>query len=161
MDESLRTLEFDRTDLRLLTLLQHDASLSNVELARRVHLSPSQCQRRVRRLEQAGAIRGYVALLDPARIGLGVSAFVTITLERHGDAPGDAFADHVAGHASILDCWAVTGEGDYLLRVVARDLQAFSDLLLQELLRLPQVASVKSTLLLKAIKSTTALPLPG
>jgi len=157
----LREFAFDKTDLLILDCLQQNARIANVELAERVHLSPSQCLRRLRRLEQLGAVRRYVALLEPAALGLGVMAFVSVTLERHGEAELARFHQIVAQHPAILEGWAVTGDSDYLLRVVARDLESFSELLLHELLRLPMVAGVKSTILLRELKSTTALPLPG
>ena len=151
--------DYDNTDLRLLDCLQAEARLSNVELSERVHLSPSQCHRRLRRLEQAGLVRGYAAQLDRERLGFGVVAFVNVSLEKQSEHPAQAFNQAVQDLPEILECHAVSGEADYLLRVVAADLKAFSDFLMHRLLRLPMVAHVRSSILLDEVKSTTALPL--
>lgn len=149
----------DAADVRLLDCLQRQARLSNVELSERVGLSASQCYRRLRRLEEAGLIGGYVALLDREKLGLGVMAFVNVTLEKHGEHPAQAFREAVLDEPEILECYAVSGEADYLLRVVAADLKAFSDFLLHRLMRLPMVANVRSSILLDELKATSALPL--
>lgn len=151
--------DYDSMDLRLLACLQVEARLSNVELSERVHLSPSQCHRRLRRLEQAGLVRGYAAHLDRERLGFGVVAFVNVSLEKQSEHPAQAFNQAVQDLPEILECHAVSGEADYLLRVVATDLKAFSDFLMRRLLRLPMVAHVRSSILLDEVKSTTALPL--
>ena len=155
----MQSHDYDTTDLRLLACLQAEARLTNVELSERVNLSPSQCHRRLRRLEQAGLIRGYAALLDRERLGFGVVAFVSVTLEKQSEHPAQAFNHAVQDLPEILECHAVSGEADYLLRVVAADLKAFSDFLMHRLLRLPMVAHVRSSILLDEVKATTALPL--
>jgi Lrp/AsnC family leucine-responsive transcriptional regulator len=155
-----RVSEFNQTDRRILQALQADGRLTNVELSERVHLSPSQCQRRLKRLEDIGVIRRYVALLDSNTLGLGVTAVVNVTLEKYGKDPIGAFHQAINDEPAILECWAVTGESDYLLRVVAADLKAFSDFLMHRLLGLPMVAGVRSTILMQELKATTALPLP-
>lgn len=152
-------LSLDRMDLKILDALQRDARASNVELAERVHLSPSQFHRRLKRLEEMGIIARYVALLEPTAVGLSVMAFVGVTLEKHGANPAREFAEAINGVAEILECWAVSGDYDYLLRVVAADLAGFSDFLLHRLIRLPMVAGVRSIILLDCLKSGTALPL--
>ncbi len=151
--------DYENTDLRLLECLQAEARLSDVELSERVHLSPSQCLRRLRRLEQAGLVRGYAAHLDRERLGFGVVAFVNVSLEKQSEHPAQAFNRAVQDLPEILECHAVSGEADYLLRVVAADLKAFSDFLMHRLLRLPMVAHVRSSILLDEVKWTTALPL--
>lgn len=153
--------ELDSSDLRLLAALQENARLSHVELAERVHLSPSQCQRRLKKLEQQGFIRAYAALLDRDKLGLGVMAFVSLTLERHGENPSRDFRQSIAHEDAILECWSVSGDADYLLRVVATDLKGFSDFLMHRLLRMPMVANVRSRILLEPVKYTTVLPLLG
>lgn len=149
----------DSTDRRLLAALQVDGRLSNAELSERIHLSPSQCQRRQKRLERSGLIRRYVALLDRERLGIGVMAVVSVTLKQSGNSPVAAFHRAVEREDAILECWSVTGDSDYLLRVVASDLQAFSDFLMDRLLGLPMVAGVRSTILMRELKTSTALPL--
>ena len=157
----MRKIQLDAADVRLLECLQRRARLSNVELSEQVHLSASQCYRRLRRLEEGGVVRGYVALLEREPLGLGVMAFVNVTLEKHGESPAQAFNEAVQDDPEILECYAVSGEADYLLRVVAPDLKAFSDFLMHRLMRLPMVANVRSSILLDELKATTALPLRG
>lgn len=157
--KKMQTPELDVYDRRLLQALQADGRLSHVELSEQVYLSASQCQRRLKKLEDTGIIRRYVALLDADKLGLGVMAILSVTLEKHGDDPARAFKESIAGHPQILECWSVTGEADYVMRVVAPDLKAFSDFLMHELLNLPLVAGVRSNILLEQIKFTTELPL--
>lgn len=149
----------DRTDLRILELLQQEGRLTNQDLAERVSLSPSPCLRRLKRLEEAGVIRGYVALLDPDRIGLGLLAYVSVKLEKRGKMPMDDFRARVQGWPEVLACYAMTGEMDYLLRVHVEDLQHFSRFVMDQLLRQPGVVDVRSSFALERIKETTALPL--
>ncbi len=148
-----------RTDRRILEILQREGRLSNLELAGRVNLSPSACLRRVRALEEAGVIRGYVALLDPARVGLGLLAFVTVKLEKRGRMPTDAFARAVRDWPEVVGCHSMTGEMDYLLRVHVEGLDHFSRFVMDSLLKHPGVLDVKSSFVLQEVKETTALPL--
>jgi len=153
------TPTLDRTDLRILELLQKEGRLTNQDLAERVSLSPSPCLRRLKRLEEAGVIRGYVALLDPDRIGLGLLAYVSVKLEKRDKMPMDDFRARVQGWPEVLACYAMTGEMDYLLRVHVEDLQHFSRFVMDQLLRQPGVVDVRSSFALERIKETTALPL--
>ncbi|KAA3653450.1 MAG: Lrp/AsnC family transcriptional regulator [Proteobacteria bacterium] len=151
----------DRTDLGILELLQRDGRMTNADLAQRVSLSPSPCLRRVRQLESAGVIRQYAAIVDPWRVGLGLQAYVTVTMEKRGDTQIRAF--HAAAQAwpEVLSCFALTGEMDYLLHVIVEDLEHFSRFLMDRLLKLEGVANVKSSFVLQTVKHTTALPLDG
>jgi Lrp/AsnC family leucine-responsive transcriptional regulator len=149
----------NRTDRRLLDLLQRDGSLTNQELAARVSLSPSACLRHVRALEKAGVIRRYVALLDPRKVGLGLMGFVTVKLEKRGRMPTDAFAKAVKDWPEVLACHALTGDMDYLLRVQVEGLDHFSRFVMDSLLKHPGVLDVKSSFVLEEVKETTALPL--
>jgi Lrp/AsnC family leucine-responsive transcriptional regulator len=152
-------IRLNRTDRRLLELLQRDGSLTNLELAARVHLSPSACLRRVRALEKAGVIRRYVALLDARKVGLGLMGFVTVKLEKRGRMPTDAFARAVKDWPEVLACHALTGDMDYVLRVQVEDLDHFSRFVMNSLLKHPGVLDVKSSFVLEEVKETTALPL--
>ena len=152
-------ITLDRTDLRILDLLQSHGRLSNQELAERVSLSPSPCLRRVRRLEEAGVIRQYVALVDPHRIGLGLLAYVNVKLEKRGKMPLEEFRARVQTWPEVVACYAMTGEMDYLLRVHVEDLQHFSRFVMDQLLKQPGVVDVRSSFALTRIKDTTALPL--
>jgi len=149
----------DKTDRKLLDLLQKDGRITNLDLAERAALSPSACLRRVRALEEAGVIRGYAALLDPAKIGLGLLAFVTVKLEKRGRMPTDAFARACRDWPEVAACHATTGDMDYLLRVHVVDLAHFSRFVMDSLLKHPGVIDVKSSFVLEQVKETTALPL--
>ena len=148
-----------KTDRKLLDVLQRDGRITNLQLAQRVALSPSACLRRVRALEESGVIRGYAALLAPAQLGLGLTAFVTVKLEKRGRMPTDAFARGVKDWAEVSGCYAMTGDMDYLLRVHVEDLEHFSRFVMDSLLKHPGVIDVKSSFVLEAVKDTTALPL--
>lgn len=152
-------VSLDRTDLRILDLLQSHGRLSNQEIADRVALSPSPCLRRIKRLEESGVIRQYVALVAPERVGLGLLAYVSVKLEKRGKMPMEEFGARVQGWPEVAACYAMTGEMDYLLRVHVRDLQHFSRFVLDQLLRQPGVVDVKSSFALARIKETTVLPL--
>lgn len=149
----------DRTDLRILDVLQRHGRLSNQEVADRVSLSPSPCLRRIKRLEDSGVIRQYVALVDPEKVGLGLLAYVSVKLEKRGKMPIEDFGARVQSWPEVAACYAMTGEMDYLLRVHVEDLQHFSRFVMDQLLRQPGVVDVKSSFALSRIKETTALPL--
>ncbi|PJI43746.1 Lrp/AsnC family transcriptional regulator [Ferrovibrio sp.] len=152
--------DLDVFDLRLLSALQRDGRAPNAALAETVGLSASQISRRMARLEADGVIATYAALLKPDAVGLSVLAFSSVSLERQAEAM-DGFEAAVLRFPEILECYSVTGEQDFVLRIVARDLKAFADFLSDRLLRVPGVRSVRSSIVLHTIKQTTALPLPG
>ncbi len=161
-------LALDKTDRKILAILQDNGRLSNQDLAEQVSLSPSPCLRRIKRLEDAGVIRQYVALLDADKLGLGLLAYVNVRLEKHGVAPGPSgaisspradFAISVGQWPEVVACYAMTGEMDYLLRVHVADMDDFSRFMMATLLRHPAVQDVKSSFALQRIKDTTALPL--
>lgn len=149
----------DAIDARILGRLQEDARLSNVELAQAVGLSPSPCLRRVRELERAGVIRRYVTVLDPQRVGLPVSVFVNVTLEKQVERALGVFEAAVRQRPEVVECYLMTGEADYLLRVVVADLTAYERFLMEHLTRVPGVSSIKSSFALKQVQYRTALPL--
>jgi DNA-binding Lrp family transcriptional regulator len=153
--------ELDPTDRRILAHLQAHGRASNLELAEAVHLSPAQCNRRHRRLEERGFVRRYEARLDAGKVGLGVLAFVHVTMERGHIREVVKFRDVVSSLAQVQECYAVTGDFDYVLKVVARDLKALSDFLLGTLAQLPGVNGVRSSVCLDEVKCTSALPLDG
>ncbi len=149
----------DEIDIRILQYLQADARLSNVELARRVHLSPSACLTRVKALE-GGVIRQYVSLVNPQAVGLGVSVFLQISLESQVRAALDRFENAVRDRPAVLECYAMTGAWDYLLRVVLPDIEALEKFLGSELSRIPGISRIQTSFALKQVKYETALPLP-
>jgi len=171
----MANIEMDVIDRRILTILQENGRLSNQEIAERVNLSPSPCLRRIRRLEESGVIRGYVALLDAQRLGLDLLAYVNVRLEKRGGpaisprgdgTPARAGATHaelfraaVQTWPEVVACHAMTGDMDYLLRVQVEDMAHFSRFVQDQLLHHPSVIDVKTSFSLDTIKETTALPI--
>ena len=152
-------MKLDTTDLRILSVLQADASLPNVELARRVHLSPSPCLARVKALEAAGLIRQYVALLDPAQLGLALNVFIFISLKQQSRPSLQAFEARVCEHEEVMECYLMTGDADYLIRVAVPDMAALERFIIEELSPMPEVEKIRSSFALKQVRYKTALPL--
>ncbi len=148
----------DEIDCRILAALQENARISNVDLASQVGISPSPCWRRVRDLEQEGVISRYVTLVDPGSVGLPVSVFIQVSLERQVETALEAFESAILSRPEVMECYLMTGDADYLLRVVVADLSAYERFLMDHLTRIPSVASIKSSFALKQIKYRTALP---
>ncbi len=151
-------MEIDATDKRLLGLLQKQGRLTNAELADQVNLSPSACHRRVGRLEAAGYIDAYVALLNARKLGRPTTVFVEITLAGQADELLDAFEKAVKRVPDILECHLMAGTADYLLKVVAEDTEDFARIHRQHLARLPGVAQMQSSFALRKVVQTTAIP---
>ena len=149
----------DRTDLRILAVLQGEGRITNAELAERVSLSPSACLRRLQRLEADGILTGYTAQVDPQAIGLGLQAFVRVQLTKHESAAVEHFVELVNGWDEVVACYALTGDMDYLLHVYVTDLQDFSRFLLDRLLNAAGVADVNSSFVLRTVKRSATLPL--
>jgi Lrp/AsnC family leucine-responsive transcriptional regulator len=158
---NVHDIDLDRIDRRILDHLQGNARASNLELAEAASLSPAQCHRRHRRLEEAGYVARYETRLNAARIGLTVVAFIHVSMERGHVRELQKFKDLLASLVEVQECYAVTGDFDYVLKVVARDLPALSRFLMDTLMRLPGVAAVRSSVCMEEIKCTSALPLPG
>jgi Lrp/AsnC family leucine-responsive transcriptional regulator len=149
----------DRTDLRILAVLQGEGRITNAELAERVSLSPSACLRRLQRLEAEGILTGYTAQVDPEAVGLGLQAFVRVQLTKHESEAIERFVEHVAGWDEVVACYALTGDMDYLMHIYVADLQHFSRFLLDRLLNASGVADVNSSFVLRTVKRSAALPL--
>jgi Lrp/AsnC family leucine-responsive transcriptional regulator len=149
----------DALDLRILARLQHDARISTVDLAKAVNLSPSPCLARVRALEASGTIDRYVTLLDAKKLGLTVSVLVQVTLEKQIEPALDTFEKAVRERPEVMECYLMTGDADYLLRVLVPDVPAFERFILEFLSRVPGVGNIKSSFALKQVKYQTALPL--
>lgn len=153
--------KLDKTDLHILGWLQQDASLSNVELAAKVSLSPSPTLARVKSLETEGVISGYVALLDPHALGLKVNVFVRVSLEKQEAGALERFEQVVSHFDEVMEVYLMTGDEDYLLRIVVPDLQALERFILEHLTRIPGIKNIKSSFALKQVKYKTALPIAG
>ena len=151
--------ELDAIDCRIIAALQADGRLSNVDLARRVGLSPSPCLRRVQRLERDGYIEAYRAMLQRTRLGLGLTVFVGVKIEGHADARADAFQDAVRAMPEVVAFHMVSGEADYLLEVVVPDLEHYRRFLLDKLLELPIIKEVRSNIAIETLKAAAPLPL--
>jgi len=152
-------ITLDAFDERLLRLLQEDARLSHVALSERVHLSPSQCARRLQRLEQAGVVEGYAVRLDERRMGFGVTALVNVSLERHGESPAATLHAALEELPEVVECLLTTGDADYQLRVVVPDLERFSDFIVRKLMRIPGITGIRSSIVLEQVKTFKGLPL--
>jgi len=154
----LNTIEMDEASLRILDALQENAEISNAELADRVGLSASPCWRRVADLKQSGVIRGAVSLVDPLKLGLAVNVFVHVTLKQQDKASLEEFTQAISRRPEVMECYLMSGEADFMLRVVIEDLIKFQTLLLECLTQIPSVASIRSSFALSQVKYTTALP---
>ncbi len=152
-------MSIDSTDLKILNELQADASLSNVELAQRVHLSPSPCLARVRALEAKGVIRHYVALLDAQKLGLHLNVFISISLKQQSREALQAFEDRICAREEVMECYLMTGDEDYLIRVAIADMPALEHFILEQLAPIAQVEKIRSSFALKQVRYKTALPL--
>ena len=150
---------WDRYDRRILEVLQASARMSNADLAEAIGLSASPVWRRVRRLEESGVIREHVTLLDPEAIGLPVNVWVHVTLEEQVERRLEHFENAIVARPEVMECYLMTGESDYLLRVVVPDIAAYQAFLLEHLTRIEGIASIKSSFALKQVKYKTALPL--
>ncbi len=153
-------MKLDRTDRRILELMQANARISNLELADAVGLSPTPCSRRVRRLEESGLLRGHVTLLDQGKLGLKLTAYIGISMDRHTPDRFEAFEAQVMQYPEVMDCSVVTGQAsDYLLRAVVPDMEYYERFLLGRLTRIPGVTGVHSSFELRRVIENTALPL--
>ncbi|KJV30697.1 AsnC family transcriptional regulator [Aquitalea magnusonii] len=153
-------MELDRFDWQILQALQQDARSTHQKLAQEIPLSASQIGRRLQRMEENGVVQGYQVNILPDRIGLSVMAFAHVSLERHNESALREFAQAIHALPEVLECYATAGEADYLLRIVVEDLPSLSRFVMNRLMQLSLVRSVKSTIILDAIKHTSKLPLP-
>jgi len=154
------TLRLDATDRRILRELMADGALTNVALAQRVGLSAPPCLRRVRALEDAGAIQGYTALVDERALGFALTAFALVGLHSQAEPDLNAFENRVLGWPIVREAYMLSGESDYVLKCVAPDLATFQDFVLKELTAAPNVASVKTNLAIRRAKLAPGVPLP-
>ena len=153
-------MNLDATDLRILRALQDDGSLSNVQLAQRVHLSPSPCLARVKALQAEGVIERYVALVSAASLGLGLNVFISISLTNQRKQALAEFERRIAEHDEVMECYLMTGDSDYLIRVAVADMAALEKFILEQLTPIPGIEKIRSSFALKQVRYKTALPLP-
>lgn len=153
-------MKLDSIDLKILAELQIDGALSNIELARRIHLSPSPCLARVRALESAGVIDRYVALANAAALGLGLNVFINISLKSQSKEALAHFEQRISEHDEVMECYLMTGDSDYLIRVAVADIAALEKFILEQLTPIPGIEKIRSSFALKQVRYKTALPLP-
>jgi Lrp/AsnC family leucine-responsive transcriptional regulator len=151
--------KLDRYDALILSALQRNGRLPVVELAESIGLSPTPCARRIKALESSGAIEGYTAILNPARIGLAVLAMVQVKLTEHTDETVARFEREIAQIDEVTKCFAMTGAYDFILEVYGRDLDALSNVVLKKLIRVPNVRDMQSSVVLATVKRSTRIPL--
>jgi Lrp/AsnC family leucine-responsive transcriptional regulator len=152
-------MKFDRFDAKILDALQRDGRLSVVDLAELIGLSPTPCARRIKALESEGAIEGYAAILNPARVGLAVLAIVQVKLTEHTDETVARFEREIQLMDEVTKCLAMTGSYDFILEVYGKDLEALSNVVLKKLIRVPNVRDLQSSVVLETIKRTVRIPL--
>ncbi len=153
------TQKLAAAERRMLTVLQAEGRISNVDLAKKSGLSESPCLRRLKQLEEGGIIKSYAALLDAKKLGFDVTAFIQLSMDQRSEETREKFMVAVNREPLIIECYAVSGGYDYLLKAVATDLDAFSDLVMNRLLQYPGVKDMSSGFVLKEVKASTALPL--
>ncbi|WP_397473270.1 Lrp/AsnC family transcriptional regulator [Pusillimonas sp.] len=152
-------MELDATDLRILRVLQDDAKTSNIELARKINLSASPTLARVKNLEKNKIISRYVGLVDPAALGLKMNVFIQVSLDRQESAVLDRFEQEVSRFGEVMEVYLMTGDEDYLLRIVVPDIQALEHFILDHLTKIPGIKKIRSSFALKQVKYKTALPI--
>ena len=151
-------MTLDGIDRRILVHLQDEARMPNVDLAEKVGLSPTPCARRVKNLEVNGVISRYVTLVDQKAVGLPVSVFVNVTLERQVEQALGVFESFITDRPEVMECYLMTGDADYLLRIVVTDLDAYERFIVDHLTKVPGIANIKSSFALKQVAYKTALP---
>ncbi len=159
--EAVPPRKLDEIDRRILAELQSNSKLTNVELAAKVGLSASPCLARVRELERDGILRGYVALVSAEALGLKITVFIQITLEKQTEKALDIFESRIRAFPEVMECYLMTGDSDYLVRLVVPDVQALQDFIVHNLTTIPGVANIRSSFALKQVTYKTALPLPS
>lgn len=151
----------DRTDIGILNQLQQNARITNSELARAVNLSPTPCFNRVRALEKAGLFKQHVTLLNPEALGLSINVFIQVSLEKQIKDALARFEQAISERPEVMECYLMTGDADYLLRVVLPDVAALERFIIERLTKMPGVANIRSSFALKQVRYKTALPLPA
>jgi len=156
----MAAINFDAIDLKLLSELQENGRITNVELASKVGLTAPPCLRRMRTLELSGAIKGYHADIDPATLGYSIMVFAMVSLKSQAEADLRAFEEHVRSLPNVRECHMLNGEIDFILKIVAHDLQSFQEFLTSQLTAAPNVSSVKTSLTIRTAKDEPGVPIP-
>lgn len=149
----------DRFDLRILETLQERGDMGPLEMSQVVHLSSSQCSRRMQALRKAGYIKHVCAVIDPSKISVGLQAYVLVTMKSHSPDAADAFRERLLRIDEVIECQKLTGASDMIIKIATHNLETFNQVLTRELLGAPEVANAQSSIILEDIKSTSSLPL--
>jgi len=152
--------KLDRTDIGILNSLQENARITNADLARSVNLSPTPCFNRVKAMEELGVIKRQVTLLEPDVLGLHVNVFIHVSLEKQVEGALQRFEDAIADRPEVMECYLMSGDADYLIRVLVPNIQSLERFILDHLTKFPDVANIRSSFALKQVRYKTALPLP-
>jgi len=150
--------KMDNTDKKILEILQGNGRITNAELAKKIGLSPPTVLERVRKLEESGIIEKYIALINPQAVGRGTTAFVAVSLSRHEEKTIASFHQAILGMPEVLECYHITGEDDYLLKVCFQDIPAYRNFLMEKLTKVPGIAKIKTSFVLAPLKKETTLP---
>ncbi len=154
-------MKIDKTDIKILQILQNNGRITNAELAKQVHISPPPTLERVKKLEKAGVIKKYVALVEPSKIGIESFSFMEVTLSRHGKESVNRFIKAVQKVDEVMECHHVTGDADFLLKIAVENINAYENLVLHKLTDLPNIQHLKTTMVLSTLKNETALNVRG
>lgn len=151
---------FDQTDKRILEILQENAKITNAQLSKEIGLSPAPTLERVKKLETNGVIKSYHAFLDQQEIGLGVSTFITVTLVGHRKDYINSFVERINQIPEVVECHHITGQGDFMLKVVSADISSYQKLILEVISEIPEIDDMQSTVILSTFKNSKVMPLP-
>jgi Lrp/AsnC family leucine-responsive transcriptional regulator len=154
-------LKLDNTDRRILELLQTNSNITNAQLAVEIGLSPAPTLERVKKLENSGIIKSYHAVIDPASVGIGVATFVTVSLKGHNKENIDKFVKAISGIEDVIECHHVTGQSDFILKIIATDIPAYQQLMLEKLSNIEVVDNMHSTVILSTFKDSKVIPVPA
>ncbi|PWJ53744.1 DNA-binding Lrp family transcriptional regulator [Dyadobacter jejuensis] len=153
-------IKLDQIDRKVLEILQMNAKITNAQLSKEIGLSPAPTLERVKKLEQSGIIKSYHAQLEPERVGLGVSTFVQISLVGHRRAVTESFVEKIQAIPEVVECHHITGTGDFLLRVISKDISTYQTLMLEKINEIEEVASTQTMVILSTFKESKVLPIP-
>jgi len=160
MDNSIK-VKFDKIDRKILEILQGNAKITNAQLSKDIGLSPAPTLERVKKLEQSGIIKSYHAKLDPEKIGLGVSTFVLVGLIGHNKSNIDAFMKEIDKIQEVIECHHITGTGDFILKIISKDINSYQKLMLEQVSEIKEVDSMQSMVILSTFKDSKVLPIPA
>ncbi|MEQ9299695.1 MAG: Lrp/AsnC family transcriptional regulator [Cyclobacteriaceae bacterium] len=158
--EMASNIKIDQTDRKILEILQANAKITNAQLSKEIGLSPAPTLERVKKLENSGVIKSYHAKLDTGNIGLGVNTFVMVTLKGHNKKNIDLFLDEINNIEDVIECHHITGSGDFILRVIAKDITAYQKLMLEKVSEIEVVDSLQSMIILSTFKDSKVMPIP-